>query len=310
MSAKLTRNQALLRIRSLEKSGEISIALSLCAKILEKFPSDREALKLKKKLALATSVSCMPAENDSVEHLHQLSKDGQHSDLIAFFAAHRETFQSSTALRMLFAVSLEKESNYSLAIEEYQWILQQDSDNFVALNNLANCYARVGQNALAIDRYKAAIALEPNHPDVLFNLGNAYKDIYAWSLASKAYEESLSHRSTNAMAYLNLGIVNQRLGNYVESEFNYRAAITFSNGKTPDPFYNLALMYQELGEFSLAIDNFLSAVAIDKTFFKAYRRLFQLDGFEVSASWLSKLEDAYADYTDFDANKAELAFAI
>ena len=61
MSTKLTRNQALLRIRSLEKSGEISIALSLCAKILEKFPSDREALKLKKKLALATSVSCMPA---------------------------------------------------------------------------------------------------------------------------------------------------------------------------------------------------------------------------------------------------------
>jgi tetratricopeptide (TPR) repeat protein len=78
------------------------------------------------------------------------------------------------------------------AIDLYEKVLEIQSDNITALNNIAVTYAQVGKINRVKPWLEKAVSLT-NSPDIVwFNLGQLLTELKDYSNAEKAYEESLA----------------------------------------------------------------------------------------------------------------------
>jgi len=111
-----------------------------------------------------------------------------------------------------------------------------------------------GKTAEAIRMFREVLLDSPNDARVYYNLGNLYYQAGQQRRALIEYKSSIECDPRYVMAYNNLGVVQESLGYVDEARENYIRAIAL--GGYEQAHYNLAVLYEKLGETELAIKEY------------------------------------------------------
>ncbi len=150
---------------------------------------------------------------------------------------------------------------YPLAIEAYQQALALQPDFYLAYANLAKAYAAQGQFANAEQTYKKALRLKPDSAELFLELGQLYHQYGFVPQAVSCYRVAL-RLLPSAQAYNSLGAALQDWGNLPLARASYQRALSLK----PDfelPRFNLAQLYENLGDQAQARTEYERALAAD-----------------------------------------------
>ncbi|CAM9696130.1 unnamed protein product, partial [Heterosigma akashiwo] len=154
------------------------------------------------------------------------------------------------------------EENYDVAIPAYERLLAVEPTNADGLNNLANCYSRVGRNTMeVVALYTKALEARPDHEIAGRNLGLTYYGLGDFASAEAAFAEHLSRRPDDAEAHYNLGVLYQQMGQVEAASKAYTAAVQL-NPNYKDAWINLAAMHHKYGSLEEAIINYKVALEL------------------------------------------------
>jgi tetratricopeptide (TPR) repeat protein len=111
------------------------------------------------------------------------------------------------------------------AIEEFKQVVNlaiKDEPKILALYNMGNAYADLGQYQNAIESYQQAIKLNPNLSKPHNNLGLAYAGSDRLAEAVAEFKQAVQVKPDYAEAHYNLGVAYVQLGRKQEAEEHQR----------------------------------------------------------------------------------------
>lgn len=125
-------------------------------------------------------------------------------------------------------------------------------------NNFADA-AREFEKGLKLKRDKV----------IFLKLGISYFKLNAIDDAERAFNEAISEDPNMWEAYLNLGLIYKRKGNFEKSEEMYKKALSF--GKRPQILYNLANLYETMSSYyQMSTQKSLEYLRLAKNYLKEY----------------------------------------
>ena len=168
------------------KQQQYNQALKLCDLLLESFPKDSKILYLHSML------------NHKVGNLTQASQD--YLSLIEQNSADATIFNN---LGVIYA----NYKNHKKAIDFFTKATQEDANLIQAHHNLAQISMQTQDYTMAIKEYNKVVEFEPDNVAALFNLGLAYMNSGNSSKAKEKWEDVLSiipedFDAINALEYL------------------------------------------------------------------------------------------------------------
>jgi tetratricopeptide (TPR) repeat protein len=107
----------------------------------------------------------------------------------------------------------------------FERALKLDSENHMALNNLAVLLAAEGRSEKAIGYYRRSLPLVPNQPYVHVNLGNRYFHLRRFAEAEKYYRQALRLDPDFAAGYFRMANLRILQGRNAEAAQFYRKVI-------------------------------------------------------------------------------------
>ncbi|GAB6073011.1 tetratricopeptide repeat protein [Venenivibrio stagnispumantis] len=132
-------------------------------------------------------------------------------------------------------------------------------------------YLNVGNNSQAIASLLKAIELNPNNPEYYNALGIAYFNVGEKEKAKEAYLKGLALNENASEIAVNLAVLLASEKNYTEAIKYLEKAINNPNYSNKDKaYYNLALIYRELGDYNKFVENLEKAIAYNKLYQDAY----------------------------------------
>lgn len=204
------------------------------------------------------------------------------------------------------ALELFKKQDYAGAVDAFSLILEEEQDNAEIYNNLALCYAHLGESVQAEKFYLKAIGINPLLPQVYINLADLYfrqrnfadainlletasaempdNLVIAHYLARVYMEDSrldlaidqldkiIESQSENFDAYYDLARVYFELGNWDLAIQNFENVLEYKLDNEWVYFY-LAQAYEANDEIDKAISNYLKSTTVNEGFYPAYKKL-------------------------------------
>ncbi len=157
---------------------------------------------------------------------------------------------------------------YNLAIQDYDKVINSDTQYVKAYKNRGQAYRELKEYDLAIQDYETALNINPNYADVLNCLGIVYDDLKQFSRAMEYYDIAIELDPNLAFAYTNRGVTYSHIGNSdlaiqehtkaIELDANFGAA-----------YNNRGIVYDDLGEYKLAIGDYNKAIDVDQVYYVA-----------------------------------------
>jgi tetratricopeptide (TPR) repeat protein len=98
------------------------------------------------------------------------------------------------------------------AAAEYMAVVEMDSTQSDAQNNLGHLYAKMGRPDSALHHYQMALAANTSFAEAHFNKGVLFVSQGLTDSAIASYKAAVLHDSSQAEAYNNLGVLYERLG--------------------------------------------------------------------------------------------------
>lgn len=203
------------------------------------------------------------------------------------------------------AVELYNQGKFKEAIDAFSSVLETCQDNAELYNNIALCYANLGEYDKAEKHYLRAQELNPKLPQVYINLADIYyrkKDMGSGiglvstglaeipdnlvlrhylarfymedaklDLAIDELENILEKQPDNYDVYYDLGRVHFELGNYASAIENFENVLEYKS-ENPWIYYYLGESYEANDEIDKALSNFLKAIARNDSFAPAYKK--------------------------------------
>ena len=133
--------------------------------------------------------------------------------------------RQGTQKNLIYADKLRSAGELVKAESIYQYVLQSDSNNLAALNNLAAIAGQMLKYNIAVEMITKAIAVEPNNPLAYYNLAKMQKEQGKLNEAVTSYNKALAIKPDYAAAHNNLGSVLKRQGKIDEAIASYLRAL-------------------------------------------------------------------------------------
>ena len=168
----------------------------------------------------------------------------------------------SSALRLKYARILDKLDQDDLAVQEYNAILANGSDNTEVLYALEKIYTKKLENS-------------PKSAELNTSLGAIYQKEKKYDLALKYYKTAESIDPSNVTTRLNLGTLYQQKGDYNSALSAYNSILTLYPNHKEATLYRAQALAQ-LGEKTEAIKAFQKVLAMDPTSQTAKKEMFNL----------------------------------
>ncbi len=148
---------------------------------------------------------------------------------------------------------------FEKAIEIFNLILKEDSQNVDALDYLAHSYMRLNQNRKALKFLKKLVTIDPSHryiTDIYSYILLLYINLNKFDKAITLSEKLVKKHPEVAQYYVNRGFVHASMGRYIEAKESYDKALKFvAKRKIPSSVYVwLGKLYIEKYEFTNAMD--------------------------------------------------------
>ena len=165
-------------------------------------------------------------------------------------------------------------------------LIKKFPNQLIFYNATALALSALGKSHEALKILKTALNLSPNNIFVLNNLGLINSNTNQNKKSREYLEKAISINANFMDALLNLGNLNLKEGKTENAKKNFNDALKLSKSPETDVTINIALgnMYQQLGEFEKAMENYkfvnkinpLNATA-DKSISTMHRYLSQND---------------------------------
>ncbi len=175
----------------------------------------------------------------------------------------------------LLGSAYQNTTNYILAKNIFIKAYKMDSGNIAIMNNLANVYKNTGEIKLSEDLFNKIIKRNPNYINAYINLGNLKRDNNDFEAAINLYNKAL--------------------------KINDKIAITN---------YSLALAYQGLGKFDLAIEHAKKTLILDPKFTQADMLISQSTKYKDENEHYKKMSSKIESLDFTDSQKVNLLFAL
>ncbi len=206
----LKNMEAVLQAETKDYAGAIT-SLNLLPKDVQ---AKADVLLLKGKLLLSqgkydeakTALLASYQQNKSAKTAmyiaDMIAKNATPHEAIRFIENHFSTEPKDPLLQSMYA-------NLLLAVDPtkasttFTALINEDPENFMALNNLAYLYTEQGKPADALQYVEKALKLEPNHPDALDTMGRVLLLDGKTEEALKYFEQSLKIRPEHPDVALN-----------------------------------------------------------------------------------------------------------
>ncbi len=178
----------------------------------------------------------------------------------------------ASELDMLYlniAYVYESWGDYDMAIKYLKLCLEDNSDNEIALYELAFCFEFTNRLSDSAEFYKHFIDRCPYSYPAWYNLGNVYNRIGEYEEALNAYDYCLIIKDDFSSAYFNKGNTLANLSRYSEAIECYKKTFEF---EAPDAltYYNIGECYEQLEQMQKARDYYKKATKLDVNLAEAW----------------------------------------
>jgi tetratricopeptide (TPR) repeat protein len=162
----------------------------------------------------------------------------------------------------------ESQGNVGQAITQYQEALKIDPHHQQSLYRLGILLTQVKQYPQALDVWRQYVKVNNTSATPLSNLGFCYELAGQASEAEKAYKMGLDREPTNQPCRINYGLMLARLGRRDEAIKQLSVVL-----KPADVHYNLASVYEQMGEKDQARADYQQALRLNPNLWEAQARL-------------------------------------
>jgi len=186
--------------------GQYDKAIDYYSKVLEKNPQHKYAIH---NIGLA------------------YEKKGDIQKALEYFKSSDSKTDLAYAYNALGNIYLEQQKDYDKALEYYKQALVADPDYKYAIRNSGLAYQGKGEIEKALEYYEKSIDIDPEFTDAYNIIGNIYLD--AKNDPDKAieqYQKAIALDSNYKFAYYNIGLANERKGNFDKAIEYYNRTIT------------------------------------------------------------------------------------
>ena len=157
---------------------------------------------------------------------------------------------------------------YDLVLTKSKKLIRKFPEYLVLYNILGSSYQNIGNLKFAQKIFEKGLKLDPNNISIMNNLGNVYKNTGELGLAENLFKKIIQKKPDYINAYINLGNLKRDNNDFKTAISLYSEALNIDD-KIPVTQYSLALAYQGLGEFKLAIEHAQKTLILDPKFTQA-----------------------------------------
>ena len=157
---------------------------------------------------------------------------------------------------------------YDLVLTKSKKLIREFPQYLVLYNIFGSSYQNMGNLSLAKKIFEKGLKLDPNNISIMNNLGNVHKNLGQPELAENLFKKIIQNKPDYVNAYINLGNLKRDNNDFKTAISLYSEALNI-NDKIPVTQYSLALAYQGLGEFKLAIEHAQKTLILDPKFTQA-----------------------------------------
>ena len=186
---------------------------------------------------------------------------------------------------------------YDLVLTKSKKLIREFPQYLVLYNILGSSYQNMGNLSLAKEIFEKGLKLDPNNISIMNNLGNVHKNLGNHELAENLFKKIIKNKPNYINAYINFGNLKRDNNDFKTAISLYSEALNI-NDKIPVTQYSLALAYQGLGEFKLAIEHAQKTLILDPKFTQA--------DLLISQSAKYKHGNKHFDEMNFKLNNLEL----
>lgn len=235
---------------SLHQSGQLQDADAAYRAILDRNPSDIDALYLLSTLrlqqgraddALALADQVIAINPDVADAYGNkgsaLQVLGRHAEAADALGTAARLAPDSAHLHYNFGNAQRAVGEKSAAVAAYRTALQLAPDLVPAHSNMAATLSELGLFDEAIMHCHSAIRLAPDFADAHYNLGNALREAGRMADAVTSYRTAIEHSPDHADAYCNLGLT-LMAGNDLDTAIN-----AFADALRIDTAHEMAAFY-------------------------------------------------------------------
>lgn len=139
-----------------------------------------------------------------------------------------EELQENPQPKYLRGICLERLGRWEEAVDEFEFVLENQPDNADALNYLGYTWVDKGVNLnRAFDMIRKAVELEPKSGAIIDSLGWAHYKLGQYSEARLKLEDAAERSPNSATIIDHLGDVYWKLGRYREAGYQWERALDF-----------------------------------------------------------------------------------
>jgi arylsulfatase A-like enzyme/Tfp pilus assembly protein PilF len=166
---------------------------------------------------------------------------------------------------------------YDGAAEYFRQALEIDSDHRSSLFGLANAYRRLGRYDDALLGFDRLRVLSPHDSKAVVSMSDIYVEQQRLHEALRVIGEAAQLDAAPAMVDNKHGELLTLVGRPAEAVPAFEQAIS-KNDALPQPYFNLAVLFEELGRVDQAMANYEQAIERAPTHFQAQFNLGRLCG--------------------------------
>ena len=262
---KLSRDQALLKARTLAARGQHNEADSLFRAILAHYPNDAGALR---GLGLPERSTPFPEQARLFDHYNR----GQLNEALTLASALTAATPMDAGLHNVSGAIYAGLNQWDEAVASYRRAIAIAPRFAEAHNNLGAALRDTGRFDEAVDAYRAAITLTPRFAQAHNNLGNALRERGRLDEAADCYRRALAAQPDYAEASNNLGVTLGALGLLEAAATAYRRAAEI-NPRYAEAHNNLGAALKGLGQLEEAVACFEQALELRPNFAEAHNNL-------------------------------------
>ena len=215
-----TVDQILLRLKTLEKAGNLAAARELCQQTLATYPANTRLRSISTRL----SHQQQPAQHqfDALRHLFQRQN---YSAVLTEGQKLTTAFPHSPTLFNILAAAATRLGQAAQAAAFYRSAIQIDPSFLDAHTNLGQLWLVEGDWQAAADSFARALTLRPQHPAALHGLAKALIRLQDFDQAAQVIQRALNLQPENADLILTLARIRNLQGDLAASEQAYLQVI-------------------------------------------------------------------------------------
>jgi len=206
-------------------------------------------------------------------------------------------------------LNLFKTAKFDLVITKSKKLIKKYPEYLILYNLLGSAYQNTGNYILAKNIFLKGYKMDPENIAIMNNLANVYKNIGEIELSKNLFNKIIQKKPDYINAYVNLGNLKRDNNDFKASIDLYKKALKI-NDKISITHYSLALAYQGLGNFSLAVEHANKTLVIDPRFTQADMLISQSIKYKAGNEHYKMMCSKIKKLSFTDSQKVNLLFAL